>query len=941
MGDFFALIEEIKSTTSDMDYCRDFHEVQLTLNNVNKYIHPLNKIFFDGGNEPYIIEVVARLLKYFRTQRYLNAHNKVDKQFEPELRRITMYLLVNTDVSFRYDLKLDKRVGQLLNTSPQITKCLLMNCIWGLDLDRFFYEMLRYAPLWFSMQFLDEAIVSLKNGKPHDVLTRIESIVCAIYFAIYRTDVDWGQNTRSEYVNRQRTIERLCGYVAEILQFVNTPNASKFHGWAKVRKHRYFGYLLKHMFSMTMTCLDIYFCKPPIPVDPAMAVYQLMSETHIDKSTPVAHSKTTESWLLKLNHCMLNTLEVCIMHVSLECYVYWAEIDLYMDGLEVVSLQRVIGNFAYRLCEVLNSHKNFRHGIVRHLTQFALRPKTLAERAAMLGLGTLMRRLESVNSPDERLVYLTEFINRGDQILDNDECVNTIEAYWELLTVEHLRSIIEFDGKASAVRELTEVSEARMHLREIVLRAVGVLPPVQFYQLLKHVIAAHGKDFIWNSKSELNVEVFVNQIMTRNAAARANNTLSNEQLRTVQQLIFRSPQKFFESIFDILQCKAVADIEEYRVKAVAYVFVRYMGISKLYIDNLLHQIFVGFTIMASRTLGMLLNSFCDLNLVPLEKMVENYLLQGLKAAYDRMKVIRLDELLTLMTYIWPKYRMQAPNDPAQHARVLRDMVKILSCISNRFRYKYPEDELTLDEFENRFRLKIVWKTITLLVPTVDQLMKSPLTTDSQILPFNLETVADTYTAHYFLNRMEEDHPLRDAPYLTQTYLAKIFTPPDDEISAEVNSFHLLKILVGCTREEITPLASVPWFTWRLMSVPPSSLVRRLKPYNTTAWAKHAMVNYVECMTGAVLPFVDVKRHDCIMSKKVVDMVIELLQGVGKNFSAIEIATANLIRCVRRVAPAMNLDVLTRFSEGKPIQQALPAPKKVVDVIVIDSTDESS
>ncbi|XP_049295415.1 uncharacterized protein LOC125770136 [Anopheles funestus] len=943
MGDLLALLNDIKNNENKMEFCEDFHQLQIILNAVNQYIHPFDKIVFDSGNGPYIIEVVARLLKYLRVHNYLNANNKVNIQYEPELRRITMYLLLNTDVSFRYDLIQEPRVNHLLNSLPQLTKCLLMNCIWGLDLDRFFYEMLRYAPLWFSMQFIDQAIVSLKYGKPHEVLIRIESMVCAIYFAMCRTDVDWQNVNRGEYVNHQRTLARMSDYVGDMLRFVNTPEASKFEGWSKLRKHRYFGFVLKHMFSMTMACLDLYFRKPAIPVDPAMSVYQLMDDLHVDKPAPIEYSQATVGTLLKINHFLLNTLEICIMHVSLECFCYWAEINLFKDGQESVTLQQIIGESAYRLCEELNSHKHFRHSIVRHLTQFALRPKTLTEKAATLTLGTLMNRFESADSVEERMVYLHEFINRGEQVFDNAECLEVIEQHCDLLTAAHLRPMIEFD-KGTPVDE-SELSDERVKLREIILRTVGELLPSEFHLVLTYIANTFGKQFCWYDISDL-VPATI-QLVNRLQKPSDGNA---SEVPHVQKLLFQSPEIFFNTMVKSLFAMAPNGNQDQLVDAIVDIIMRYKTVAKVHLREHLKLLLVtDFSVCHSTALQRFAQQLYEMNLFPTHEFMEQFMLKGLQEAYERKHESALYALLALMANVWPSYCAKKLKDSETIVRkqtLLKEGANQLALLSDRMRYDFPPPSQMDANGPNLCNyplhiMSLVSMATKQLVLTLDQLAVELPDEDLKKFLQELKEMVHNFTKHYVQDRLStlptvptlSTNTAKDKAVTTQSDNAagqkkrlhtSLFTPdyfsdklPAKDATEDSIINYVVQILTQCTQEEILELARYELIGAHMLALSGSKLKDCFKNHPVKDWVPHCMGNYVACLWNVLLPVENERGNGVEACKDAVCTIVELISELKDITEPPECSTLQtqltlLYDYVRRVAPTVELAELMSF-----------------------------
>uniref|UniRef100_A0A182PE91 Uncharacterized protein n=1 Tax=Anopheles epiroticus TaxID=199890 RepID=A0A182PE91_9DIPT len=951
MGDLLALLNDINSTETEMEFCEDFNKLQLILNTTNQYVRSFDKIVFDSGNEPYIIEVVARLLRYLRVQNYLDGDNKVNKQYEPELRRITMYLLLNTDVSFRYDLEKEPRVNHLLNSLPQLTKCLLLNCIWGLDLDRFFYEMLRYAPLWFSMQFVDQAIVSLKYGKPYEVLERIESMVSAIYFAMCRTDVDWRKINRSRHVEHQRTLGRLYDYVVEMLSYFNTPNAARYEGWSRLSKHRYFGFVVKHLFSMTMACLDLYFRKPAIPVDPAMSVYELMDDRHVHKPAPEEYTQATETTLLKINHCLLNTLEMGLMHVTLERFCYWVEIDLFSESEETVTLQQVIGESAYRLCEDLKSHKHFRHSIVRHLTQFAMRPKTLAEKVPAFNLGTLMERLERTKSDEERSVYLNEFMSRSERVYDNAECLETVEKHYRLLTVAHLRAMIEHDAhepidespKEGGSEEDRlgsddgEPSEERMKLREIIVRAAGLLPLPDFNQLLLFAIGKFGIKFQRYMRPDLlsSVIQLVNQLAEQPTGGETDPTVWPR----VQSLLFQCPTLFFERLVQSLY--AASTSQDKVVDAVVALIARYSTVAKPYLFQHMRALMVDkFDLCCSPALSRFSRQLFGTDVYTPSEYMSFFLLQGMCDALRLSNRPAMYELMKLYESLFPScWNCEWDGKDVEEKRKnkhnqLCSAVKHLANTMQDTRYKLTTDKRTIETYPDR--MIIVSMALELMIATLEQMRmcfteegkkRQEFLNDVEIY---MEPSTMYYMHHYLLvapqpppavidgdaaeltngtdtpkERQLPSRPQRNAhdAFLFRTKIKP--TSTDDEIVT-----YLVMTIFKCTIPEMLALARHERIGPIIPQATESGLARLLQCSMHSGMLRHSTTNFIQSELQVRLP-AEVKRGRATKAcQSTVDIVMHLLRTLepgddrDQALQALCGDVTELYRYVRSVAPTV-------------------------------------
>ncbi|XP_058063600.1 uncharacterized protein LOC131213554 [Anopheles bellator] len=814
MKDLYQVLNDIDNTAANMEFCEDFNKLQLILNNTNQFVRSFDKIVFDGGNEPYIIEIVARLLRYLRKQNYLDADNKVIGQHEAQLRKIAMYLVLNTDASFLYDLKQDGRVGQLLCTAPQLSKCLLLNCIWGLDLDRFLYEMVSYSPLWFSMQFLPQTVTSLKYAKPYELLERIEALVRSIHLAIYRNDRNWRKIDRNRYVEHVRTLDRMTEHVAALLFYVNTPDASKFEGWSKLRKHRYFGYVLKHLFSMIIACLNTFTCEPPteLPHSETLAMYDLFEESKKSvtaRSTAPELTSVTRKKMLAIHNIALNTLETCISDVSIDRFLYWSEIDLFSEGDETVTLQQVIGESAYHLTKQLKSVQQHRcHKVLCRLANFVVRPKSMAEKADAMNLGLLMLKIDSATVESERLIYLTSFMKRRELVFGNAECLEFVEQHLSLLNEKHVRMMIEYDTSEPVGDELQcredELPEERVKLRELILRRVQELPLTQFHQLVKFMIETFGRDYVRYQQANFSFEMIglINSLRP-----------NAEKLtrKTVQLLMFQSPHTFFFKLIRTLYDMG-KEHSEYYVDMALEVMDRHREIATYYIREFIEALlWEDFDLRLNAALCYMTRRIYELEFVDQGSFIEYFLLRGVKDAYKKRELDVVHKLLTLFEQLWPPlltvYCATKQNMVRRVGLAIAiGLAEQIGGLRNDMGHHEKQESKPVDPID------LVTMIIELLEPTLECLKKICSDEDMQEILEKM-TAEPLSTQYYFQKHLRQQPKVIEcdgneatvAPFISFAaflYQDELQPPVDDE---RITTF-LVQLLPQCTLTEALDMA---------------------------------------------------------------------------------------------------------------------------------------
>ncbi|XP_065092419.1 uncharacterized protein LOC135713251 [Ochlerotatus camptorhynchus] len=655
MKEWSDLLREIKQCTDEdeMEFCEDFAKLQMIFNHTNQFVRTFDKIVFHGGNEPYIIEIVARLVKYLRVRRYLNENNKPIKECEHQLRKITLFMVLNTDVSFKFDLSRDTKLCHLLNTVPQLTKCLLINCIWGASLDEYFYEILSYTPQWFMMQFMDQAVTSLKFSKPFEILERVESMAKAIYFSICRTDNDWKKVDRNRFVEQQRTLSKLFDYLMELLRFFNTPDTGKFERWSRLSMHRYYGFALKHMFSIVLYCMDLYLNKSLFKVDEKMAIYQIMDEKHVPKKEiPEQYSQGTDGHLMKINNCLLNTLQTCVMEVTVDGFMYWVEIDVSVGANgDKVTLQQFIGESAFKLCDMLKDNEILKHNVLKQLPAISLRPKSQAEKAMELSMRDLMEKLETCRELFERRLFFNEFLRRGAQVFGNFECLDLIDQNMDLISGDNVRKLIEYDNRPLDEDEMEPdgPSEEAAKLRELILKSIDYLLLEEANTLIKFMIATYGLEYDRYQTPTLVEEI----IEYTNRFNSSSMHLGDDESDIPLRLIFQCPSLFYQRLTRSLYDTGFNNANY--IFTITQVIAKIKSLSVPYLSAQVRSLLSGqFEITKSNFLSVFVLKLFGLDLFERNHFLQGYLLQGVDEAFRQSNLIALTEVLGLMHLVIDK-----------------------------------------------------------------------------------------------------------------------------------------------------------------------------------------------------------------------------------------------------------------------------------------------
>ncbi|XP_058444893.1 uncharacterized protein LOC131426291 [Malaya genurostris] len=841
MKELSDLLREIRQCTENedkMEFCEDFAKLQTIFNHTNQFVRTFDKIVFHGGNEPYIIEIVARLVKYLRIRRYLNEDNKPIRECDNQLRKITLFMILNTDASFKFDLMKDTKICHLLNTVPQLTKCLLVNCIWGANLDKYFYEMLSYSPQWFMMQFIEQALTSMKFAKPFEILERVEAMVKAIYYSICRTDCDWKRIDRNRFVEQQRILSKLFDFLIELLRFFNTPDMSKFDRWTRTRMHRYYGFALKHMLAIVLYCFDLYLNQRLFEVEEDMSIYQIMGEKHVArKEIPESYSLGTDSHLVKINNCLLNTLQTCVMEVTVDSFMCWVEIEISVDGTETLSLQQIIGESAYKLLETLKENEVFQHNVLKQLPAISLRPKSQAEKAMELTMRDLMDRVENTKDVFERRLFFNEFIRRGDQVFGNNECLSLIEQNLDLITGDNIRKMVEYDNRPTDEDEMEEdgLSEETIKLKELILKAVDILPMEEATILIKRMIAIYGLEYDRYQTPDL-IEQIVEYTNKFNSISML---LSDEDFGLPIRLIFQCPSLFYSRLTRSLYESSFNNANY--IYAITKVIAHTKALSVPYMSAQVRSLLSNeFEVTKSNSLAVLVLKLYEQDLFERNNFLQGYLLQGVEEAFRKSNFSALAEILGIMQLVVDK------NLNGFKLNTLKQVVLKLAEISEQLRFDVTK--LQPEHPQGVGRVMLLEKMLKIILGPVRVLRAMKEESKQR---YKAETVRFAPITKYYFQRSFVDV---SAGKTVQDFAKFLYQGDIDENTPKVHvRLFLSKTLVQCTNAEADKLARDPLLLPHISDAVLIILVLLTEQERHYECLKNCLFNYLHIVQKHLLP----------------------------------------------------------------------------------------
>lgn len=324
MRDLYRTLEMLRAETP-MEYCEEFDGIKSILEYCNNYVKAFSKVHFRGGNVDFKNDLVKRL------QNYLSECNLVDKEkkkplpsAERKLRKIVMFFVLNTDATYKYNLRDDINVVHVFEICPLLPKFLVVTLIWELNLESFFYELLSFTPCWFAFQYFEPATDSLKYiDDVYDVLAKVEQLLKAIFINLTRTEIEQINPIDLKIIHK-----KLYDYSTNLLRLFYTPDAEKFQKFTKTQLHKYSGFALKHLLQMIIFAFDVYEQPEKINLHEHWEIYDIGKDFTNKIANLSETSQSVRVEQLGVILALMNTLQTNVMMITMKDFIYWVEVDL-------------------------------------------------------------------------------------------------------------------------------------------------------------------------------------------------------------------------------------------------------------------------------------------------------------------------------------------------------------------------------------------------------------------------------------------------------------------------------------------------------------------------------------------------------------------------------------------------------------------------------------
>ncbi|KAH1012591.1 uncharacterized protein LOC109546250 [Dendroctonus ponderosae] len=308
-----------------MELNKNLVRVQATLMMCAKEMGDFTRINYVGGNEGHILKLTSQMANCLARSHLLELPDKPSTNHTSELNEVVFFLALNTKFN-RQLPQLEQQYRHLINIIPQISKCVLANICFGINLVSHYGYVIENLPLEVTEELLDQTIDCLKKGQLYDNLHNA--------FVILKSTVN-KVSALTSTTEMSEDVLRAASIILQNVTFITTEEIE----YRNTRK------VYHHMGFIVLRLLDLM-----LHVDPSKDV--------VAKFIPGLVSTTCG--LLKC--------------VTIDVYCSWVEIN---EGDEV--LQAVISGKAYVVLEKYQKNK-MASELVSMLGTIARKPKTIAQR---------------------------------------------------------------------------------------------------------------------------------------------------------------------------------------------------------------------------------------------------------------------------------------------------------------------------------------------------------------------------------------------------------------------------------------------------------------------------------------------------------------------------------------------------------------------------------
>ena len=375
------------------------------------------------------------------------------------LRRLFMFLVLNTDLNNKEQLMDDINCGHIVDCAPVLSKELLVELIDNLSLCDTICEAIMYVPLSLGAELLDSVLIRLDSMPPFQSLAWVENLARSIYTKFMILQSSKKGSTKSVQT-------KLFTYFKNLMQHFTNPNQKNFTKLGKEELYRYAGFALKSLLSLIIDCGGLHL-NPEFSEAPEVFTISLPE-----------YNQTTEMEAVSSTKFIAELLYACktnCQSITVDLWSFWVECDIEVDGDVTKSLQRIIAEAMYGVSQLLMQLHDIKaqvsaaEDIIEMFANMAVKPRDEDDEIKEADIALIMENV--MDHTRSRKKWFKAMIDHD--IMTNENCIDCLEKCLALADYEDAKVVMEKSIKVIDSNN-SDVNQSR--IKDVGLEVIKHLP---------------------------------------------------------------------------------------------------------------------------------------------------------------------------------------------------------------------------------------------------------------------------------------------------------------------------------------------------------------------------------------------------------------------------------------------------------------------------------
>lgn len=398
------------------------------------YLLCFNRLILQFVGDDSKISAVIEALRKVIIGRGIQARTNLNTKQDQSLRRIFMFLVLNTSLSVKEKLIEDINCGHIVDCAPTLSKDLLMELIWSLSLHKYACESIVHCPLALGAEILDAVLNKVSSVEPLEALLRVEELSTAVYCKFMKLKL-----IKGTYVECAKW--KLYTYFKNLLQYFVKPNLKELGNVRPQELYRVAGFAMRYILSLLTNCLKLY-------LNPQQQQELVMSQVY-DMSLPELSVEIENDNIVITSDSFIDELIfVCKTNfcaITVDVWLFWAECEV--DGANNNrTLQNEISEAMYSCSEDLKRAQNgevkfpLAGELIMMLSSMAVKPRDEDDEIREADTELVIKNVSDKSKSQRKWFKALLGLN---EVMSDKKCADCLKSNLHLAEYEDIKVILE------------------------------------------------------------------------------------------------------------------------------------------------------------------------------------------------------------------------------------------------------------------------------------------------------------------------------------------------------------------------------------------------------------------------------------------------------------------------------------------------------------------